>query len=85
MRSTARGRERGKCPRIAHVLRTPREVRHALAHVLGNARKHGVRLLEATDPFSSGAWFDGWRDGRDVQADRYPPVTSARTWFLRIG
>ena len=37
----------------AHVLGTPREVRNALAYVLGNARKHGVRLLEAIDPFSS--------------------------------
>jgi putative transposase len=28
----------------AHVLRTPRQVRNALAYVLGNARKHGERL-----------------------------------------
>jgi REP element-mobilizing transposase RayT len=48
------------------VLRTPREVRHALAYVLLNARKHWrerhgspppLRLDEA----SSGRWFDGWR------------------------
>ena len=45
----------------AHVLRTPREVRNALAYVLLNARKHGARLIEWLDPFSSGAWFDGWQ------------------------
>src|SRR5262245_2264913 len=48
------------------ILRTPREVRHALAYVLLNARKHWrerhpalppVRLDEA----SSGRWFEGWR------------------------
>jgi REP element-mobilizing transposase RayT len=68
----------------AHVLRTPREVRNALAYVLGNARKHGVRLVAALDPFSSGRWFDGWSDGRGG-ADRDAPVARARTWLLRIG
>ena len=68
----------------AHVLRTPREVRHALAYVLHNARKHGVRLIGAIDPFSSGAWFDGW-SGRSTVGDRDAPVVEARTWLLRIG
>jgi hypothetical protein len=53
------------------VLRTPREVRHALAYVLLNARRHlakrlarGVRMpAPRIDPASSGAWFDGWRRG----------------------
>jgi hypothetical protein len=61
----------------AHVLRTPREVRNALAYVLGNARKHGARLLEAIDPFSSAAWFESWSDSA--------PVARARTWLLRVG
>ena len=48
------------------VLRTPREVRHALAYVLLNARKHwrqrnGIAPPVVLDVASSGAWFDGWR------------------------
>ena len=64
------------------LLRTPREVRHALAYVLLNARHHfyerygkrppAVRL----DPASSAGGFEGWRwccgsrsafDGRDLE------------------
>ena len=54
------------------VLRTPREVRNALAYVLLNARRHlakrlprGVRMPapRGVDPASSGRWFDGWRRG----------------------
>jgi hypothetical protein len=65
-----------------HVLRTPREVRHALAHVLNNARRHGARF-GGVDPCSSGSWFDGWR-GRALDE----PGTgwqSARTWLLSVG
>ena len=56
------------------VLRTPREVRHALAYVLLNARKHWGQRNGAVPPVvldiaSSGAWFDGWK--------RSPP---ARGW-----
>lgn len=52
----------------SHVLRTPREVRQALAYVLNNARKHaaqsGKRYVRGwIDPFSSGGWFDGWSAG----------------------
>ena len=37
-----------------HVLRTPREVRHAVRYVLGNSRKHGhVRPAGKPDPHSS--------------------------------
>ena len=36
-----------------HVLRTPREVRNALAYVLGNARRHGIAVA-GIDPCSSG-------------------------------
>src|SRR5436190_7629403 len=48
------------------VLRTPREVRHALAYVLLNARKHWRQRNGTTPPVvldvaSSGAWFDGWK------------------------
>ena len=75
------------------VLRTPREVRNALAYVLLNARRHWrkrngsappVRLDEA----SSGRWFDGWRPGvrfRVPVPDDPCEVASARTWLLRKG
>src|SRR5262249_61034537 len=45
------------------VLRTPLEVRRALAYVLLNARRHAMRLGRARgiDAASSGRWFDGWR------------------------
>jgi REP element-mobilizing transposase RayT len=65
----------------ARALRTPREVRHALV----NARKHGIGY-GARDPFSSSAWFDGWRDrlfSQPVHVER--PLTQARTWLLAIG
>jgi len=66
----------------AHPLRTPREVRNALAYVLHNARHHGVRVL-GIDPFSSGRWFDGW-SRKLVFASRGPAAT-ARSWLLRVG
>jgi len=66
----------------ARPLRTPREVRAALLYVLANARHHGLRIL-GIDPFSSGAWFDGWL-GRAPAAHRSPCVR-ARTWLLAEG
>lgn len=45
------------------VLRTPLEVRRALAYVLLNARRHtaGGGRTSRIDPASSGRWFDGWK------------------------
>jgi REP element-mobilizing transposase RayT len=43
----------------ARALTTPTEVRHAIAYVLKNDRKHGI-ISDGIDPFSSGPWFDGW-------------------------
>ncbi len=68
------------------TLRTPKEVRNALAYVLNNARRHGLRLAQAVDVFASGFWFDGWRERfgtRGVPAAR--PVAAARTWLLTLG
>jgi REP element-mobilizing transposase RayT len=72
------------------VLKTPREVRNALAYVLLNARRHAAkagRTLSRSfrnDPASSGRWFDGW-----IHAVSHPPenkaVAAPRTWLLRIG
>jgi REP element-mobilizing transposase RayT len=78
-----------------HVLETPREVRNALRYVLLNGRHHAAKgrgvLAGAVriDPASSGAWFDGWREGvaRLVRSHSVgpPPVARARTWLLRRG
>lgn len=68
-----------------HVLKTPREVRNALAYVLRNAAHHGIHLA-GFDPCSSGAWFDGWRGfvrgAREVMGS---PLPIARTWLLAHG
>ena len=74
-----------------HVLRSPREVRNALAYVLLNVRKHraqkgGGALPMRLDEASSGRWFEGWK--------RPPPATGtvgsrdvapARSWLLVAG
>jgi len=65
----------------ARILSTPREVRNALVYVLQNARKHGARLT-GIDAFSSGPWFDGWRD-RVARAAR--PIAAAGSWLLTSG
>jgi hypothetical protein len=77
------------------ALRTPREVRRALAYVLLNARRHlrKRRGRESTgrvllDPASSARWFDGWRP---KAASRLPEMLTCRevalprTWLLRVG
>ena len=66
----------------ARALRTPREVRSALVYVLHNARHHGLRLL-GVDPYSTGPWFDGWRQG--IVLEGQGPVVEATTWLLRVG
>ena len=70
------------------VLRTPREVRNALAYVLLNLRKHaaerGGAAPVAVDPASSGRWFSHW--ARAAVPARDPPVVSpASSWLLRTG
>ena len=73
------------------VLKSPREVRHALSYVLLNARKHARRLPTPVriDPASSGRWFHGWK--RSVRASHTPgprdvcPVAPAHTWLLKVG
>ncbi len=75
----------------SRVLGSPRQVRNALAYVLGNARKHGVSLPpRALDPFSSAAAFDAW-DG-PVVVSSHPLATRLfavaappRSWLLRVG
>jgi REP element-mobilizing transposase RayT len=78
------------------LLRTPREVRRALAYVLLNARHHlrkNRRTASAAsrvllDPASSACWFDGWRlevASRMQEPRGSPEVARPRTWLLRIG
>jgi hypothetical protein len=66
----------------ARILKSPREVRHALGYVLRNARHHGPQLATDLDPLSSSAWFDGWRRCEHALAALLP---TARTWLLALG
>jgi REP element-mobilizing transposase RayT len=73
-----------------HVLRTPREVRNAIAYVLLNARRHLAKRGHAlprvarVDPASSGRWFLGWRKALVPAADP-PAVAVPRSWLLATG
>ena len=74
------------------VLRTPREVRNALAYVLLNTRRHAARAgrtispAARIDPASSGRWFDGWkRASVPSEAPDIPTVARPRTWLLAKG
>jgi transposase len=66
-----------------HVLKTPREVRNAIAYVLLNARRHRAkqgRRPSATarvDPASSGRWFSGWRRRGLIDSAEVPGCGSA--------
>jgi len=67
------------------TLRTPREVRFALAYVLFNFKKHQVRVPTLLDPCSSAPWCDGLRDRRGAALDASTPVVAAHTWLARVG
>ena len=75
-----------------HALTTPREVRNAIAYVLTNFRKHRQRRDDdgacgatafGIDPYSSGEWFDGWREWRP-RSGTPPPFVSPRA-LLKYG
>jgi len=79
------------------VLTSPRAVRHALAYVLNNWRKHGedrygLPNTWTVDPFSSGVGFSGWRELEGTATLFKPPTTYQamwvwlpKTWLLREG
>jgi hypothetical protein len=69
------------------ILRSPREVRNVLRYVLNNGRRHLQHFQRRRpDAFSSGAWFDGWRDYvYDGFLGSEGPVARARTWLLATG
>jgi putative transposase len=76
-------------------LRSPREVRRALAYVLLNARRHLAKRRHVArgasvplDPASSARWFDGWRTkvaSRLPETAAVRDVARPRTWLLRVG
>lgn len=70
----------------SRVLATPRQVRHAIAYVLCNGRKHGLAPHRRwLDPCSSASAFDGWSGAPAATASTIHPVVPPRTWLLRIG
>jgi REP element-mobilizing transposase RayT len=77
---------RGRVWRHRHhrrALRTPSEVRTAIAYVLLNFRKH-LRAPRGIDPRSSGQWFGGWR-GAATAAPAPRLVAAPRTWLAATG
>jgi REP element-mobilizing transposase RayT len=72
----------------ARVLKTPREVHHALAYVLLNARRHlgkSAKPTDLIDPASSGRWFEGWHQPMRPEVLDPPAVSRPRTWLLAVG
>jgi REP element-mobilizing transposase RayT len=72
------------------ILRTPREVRNALAYVLHNCRRHRIHPHQngtgIPDRYSSAAWFAGWRIAIEFTGHPFPrPTVDARTWLLATG
>jgi REP element-mobilizing transposase RayT len=69
----------------ATILRSPTQVRNALVYVLRNAHHHKLLLAHELDPFSSAAWFEGWREpGAPIAASKNP-FAIAKTWLLTEG
>ena len=74
----------------AQILKTPRQVRNALAYVLNNFRRHDEVLGDVpsnlTDDRSSADWFDGFRKRfAYAELDDDAPIAAPHTWLLRVG
>ncbi|HWB74976.1 MAG TPA: transposase [Nannocystaceae bacterium] len=74
----------------ARILKTPLEVKHALAYVLNNARRHAAQRGQAyasgwCDPFSSARAFTGWRSLSARAGPDSPWLSPPATWLLRVG
>lgn len=74
------------------VLRSPKQTRHAIAYVLGNAKKHGIGITAPSgwvDAMSSAPFFDGWKRRVHWHAERWtegdPPTSAPESFFLREG
>jgi hypothetical protein len=75
-------------------LKTPRQVRSAIAYVLNNWRRHREDLAwmgerrPQIDPYASGVLFDGWnRLHPFVPPESFVPLGTTRpqTWLLEHG
>jgi REP element-mobilizing transposase RayT len=69
----------------ARALATPLEVRRVVEYVLKNRRHHLGARAAAFDPYSSAAWFDGWRSPPRRRTATTSLVSEPRSWLLRIG
>ena len=74
------------------VLKTPKEVRNALAYVLLNARrhffqKHRRRPPVRIDALSSGTLFNGWTGAIELSSGSGPPllISQPESWLLNKG
>ena len=66
----------------ARVLKTPKEVRNAIAYVLLNHRRHCKNAPAWIDLCSSGEWFTGWKDAYTPLPSRVCEVAAATVWLL---
>lgn len=79
----------------ARALSGTLDARNVLVYVTCNFRKHEPGLPAGVDPYSSGVWFEGWREGGSPPLavavperaldPRASPVAAPRTWLLRRG
>jgi hypothetical protein len=75
----------------AVVLGTPKQVRYAIAYVLGNWRHHhedqrSPASRRATfDPYSTAYGFDGWECAFDGTDHLGLPIDTPTVWLLTIG
>ena len=78
----------------ATAIRSPRQMRNALAYVLNNWRKHSedercpAARIATLDPYSTAIQFRGWKQAAKfgVPAGYAPlPSAEATTWLLRVG
>ena len=81
-------------PERYHVepLKTPRQVRNAIAYVLNNWRHHGEDkhsfVGAQVDPYASGVLFDGWKRAYPfIPPESYVPLGTVRpqTYLLATG
>ena len=60
----------------SRVVRKVNELRRLVRYVMQNARRHGVRIpSDRPDEYSSGPWFDHWRDHEGRTFSSEPPPT----------
>jgi putative transposase len=59
---------------FSRALGSPRAVKHALAYVLDNFRKHRVAGASRIDPYSSAPYFRGFRELRGRAPCELPPT-----------